>query len=235
MIFDLGVAAIILISCIIAFLRGFIRETLTILGVVGGAFAAISVGPGLSPVVQGWFGIEDGAEEPAKLFDVLPMTMVADLVAYGGIFILVVIILSIISHMLSGWAKAIGLGTLDRSFGVLFGIARGVVLLALLYLPVYVMVDEETRDGWFAQSRTRPYVESGAEWAKNLLPESVTRDMEKRKNSDAGKAAREKLEQMDVLRREDGSATPETDGGEDGYRDEQRRNMNELIDGDFND
>lgn len=235
MIFDLGVAAIILVSSIIAFLRGFIRETLTILGVVGGTFAAIYAGPGLAPVIRQWFGIEEGAEEPAKLFDIVPMTMVADIAAYGGIFILVVIILSIISHMLSGWAKAIGLGALDRSFGVLFGIARGMVLLALLYLPVYVMVDDETRDGWFAQSRTRPYIESAAAWTKSLLPESVTRDMEKQKDGDIGKAAREKLEQMDVLRRDGENAAPETNGPEEGYRDEQRRNMNELIDDGFND
>src|SRR5262245_37034294 len=139
MIFDTIVAAVLLVSCIIAFLRGFIREALTILGVVGGAAAAVYAGPMLSPAVRGWLGVDaaaaaaEGAEAPPKLFGVLPVSMAADLLTYAGIFIVVVIILSVISHFLSGWAKAVGLGALDRSFGALFGIIRGMVILVLLY------------------------------------------------------------------------------------------------------
>lgn len=236
MIFDIGVAAIILVSCVIAFLRGFIREALTIAGVVGGAFAAIYAGPALAPVVRGWFGVTEGAEEePEKLFGILPVTIAGDIAAYGGIFIIVVIILSIVSHMLSGWARAIGLGALDRSFGVLFGIARGAVLLALLYLPVYVMVDEETRDGWFVDSKTRPYVESAAAWSQKLLPESMAEDMQKRAEGPMGQAAREKLQDLDVLRKDGGEGGETAPAeGEDGYGNEQRQDMNEIIDDGFN-
>src|SRR5690349_2935879 len=112
MIFDLVVIAALIVSCLIAFFRGFIREALTIIGVVGGLFAAVTLGPSFSPVVHGWLGepgkTEDGKEE--KLFGVLPYDMAADLIAYGSIFIIVVIILSVISHLMAGAARKLGLG-----------------------------------------------------------------------------------------------------------------------------
>lgn len=236
MIFDSAVAAIILISCVIAFFRGFIRETLTILGVAGGAFASVYGGPLLAPAVRGWLGVHEGAEEPEKLFGVLPMGIAGNIIAYGGIFVVVVIVLSVISHMLSGWARAVGLGALDRSFGVLFGIARAAVLITFAYIPVLVMVDDETRDGWFEDSKTRTYIEAAAAWSKNLLPESMSEEMRKKADEGIGQAAREKLQELDVLRRDGDEASPgpEEDGGA-GYRDEQRRDMNEMLNDGYND
>ena len=241
MIFDIAVAAVFLISCIIAFLRGFIRETLTIAGVVGGAFASIYAGPMLSPTVHLWLGVGGaeagaGAEaEPEKLFGVLPMSIVADIATYGGIFIVVVLVLSLISHMLSGWAKAVGLGAFDRSFGVLFGIARAAVLVALLYLPVFVMVDEETRDGWFVDSKTRVYVEAASGWAKNMLPESMAENMQKQADEGIGKTAREKLQEIDMLRKDNPDEAPAENINGDGYKDEERSDFNQMLDKNFND
>lgn len=204
MIFDLIVIAVLIVSCVIAFLRGFIRETLTIMGVVGGAFAAIYAGPGIAPVVHDWLGVPEegsGLPEPDKLFGVIPMNIVADVAAYGGIFIVVVVVLSIFSHILSGWAKAVGLGSIDRSFGVLFGIARAVVLLALLYLPIHLVVDEETRDGWkwMADSKTRYYIESASSYAMALLPESMVANVKAKAEGVDTDATREKLKEMNIL------------------------------------
>jgi len=234
MIFDLVVVAIILISCIIAFLRGFIREVLTILGVVGGAFAGIYVGPLLAPTVRGWLGAGEGAEEPGKLLGVVPMSLVGDIAAYGGVFIIVVIILSVASHFLASWAKAVGLGAIDRSFGVVFGIVRALVVLALFYLPFYLLADEEFRDKWFAGSKTRIYVETTSGWAAQMLPKSE--EVGKHINAETVKAARTKLQELDVLRKDAQEAQPKTpDKDAEGYDDGERKIMNELINEKLND
>jgi len=44
--------------------------------------------------------------------------------------------------ILAEGAKSMGLGAVDRTFGVIFGLVRGVVLLSLLYLPVYLLVEK---------------------------------------------------------------------------------------------
>ena len=234
MIFDLIVLTVLLISAGIAFLRGFIREVLTILGVVGGLVAAYFGGPILSPVVRGWFSSGEDAEASQKLFNLIPYDIAADALAYGSVFIIVVIVLSIASHLLSGWAKAIGLGAIDRTLGVIFGLVRGVIILALLYLPVHVLVDQELRDGWFKESRTHFYVAGTADWMMKLLPEAMKENVSKKAEQTAESMAqttREKLQELEVLQPEgdNDTAAPVSGDEMDGYKGEQRRDMNELF------
>ncbi len=212
MIFDLVVLAALLISCLIAFLRGFIREVLTILGVIGGAFAAVSIGPKFAPVVKNWLDSHkenpektaetaDKMAEP-KLFGLLPYDTAADLIAYGSVFIIVVILLSIVSHLMSGFARKIGLGAVDRTLGVFFGIARALVLLALPYYVVAVIAGKETMDQWTEGSHSRVYIETTANWIGQFVPKTVTEDF----NSAADKASatmtdatRQRLRELNVL------------------------------------
>lgn len=231
MILDVVVLAVLLISAVIAFLRGFIREILTILGVLGGLVAAYFGGPLLVPVVRGWFGAKEG--EDLKFFDLIPYNVVADAIAYGAVFMVVVIVLSIASHFLSGWAKALGLGAVDRTLGVIFGIIRGVIVLALLYLPVYVMVDKDTREGWFTGSRTHFYVAATADWMMGFLPESLKENAGKKAEEAAesmARTTREKLQELDVLRFDSGSDEAPAQGEPPaGYKEHERQGINRLI------
>lgn len=238
MIFDIIALCVIGVSAVIACLRGFIREMLTVMGVVGGAVAAFMFGGAVAPMFLNWFG----GEKADDLFGIVPTTLAADVAAYGAIFLVVVIVLSIVSHLLSGWARAIGLGAVDRTFGVLFGVARGAVVLLLLYLPLYMIFDEDTRKEWFKDSRTQPYFEQGAAWAKTLVPEATQDELKKKAGKTAEKAAqdaRDRLLNVEGLREEHEGVLPEgveppplpvpgesTDGA---YETQERRDMNELF------
>lgn len=172
MIIDGIVLAVLLISAFISFLRGLIRETLTILGVVGGAAASWYGGPYLSAPVRGWLGVKEG-ETPARLFDLISYTIIADILSYGLIFIVVVAVLSVISHFISASVRAIGLGAVDRTLGVGFGLARGILLLGIFYLPFHIMLDDATKKNWFADSRTQVYLQATAGWMSGLVPENT--------------------------------------------------------------
>lgn len=171
MIVDIIVGVIILISAAIAFLRGFIREVLTIAGVVGGVLAAIFLGPRLAPLFRGWFGVEEG-KAPEKLFDMVPMDVAADATAYAVIFIIFVIAISVLSHFIASGVKAMGLGPVDRTLGVIFGVVRGFVLLGLFYLPFHLMMKEESKKELFAESRTHYLIEDVADVLTGMLPDS---------------------------------------------------------------
>ena len=248
MIFDAIVLAAVLISSAIAFLRGFIRELLTIVGVAGGLAASYFGGPLLIPVMRNWLGVSNDPEAKVeKLFDAVPMNLVADICAYGLIFIVVVIVLSVLSHFLSAGAKAVGLGPVDRTLGVLFGIARAILLISLLYLPFFLLNDKEKRDEWkvLEGSRTRYYIEQGSGWIASVLPENADKtvdDATERANEKMNEA-RERLEEIEVLKNtaeKAGNAMdktqevvpqveigpPEDDAG---YKPEQRENLDQLI------
>jgi membrane protein required for colicin V production len=227
MIIDIIVGVVLLASALISFMRGFIREVLTIAGVVGGLLAAIFVGPKLAPVVRDWFGAGQG-ESPPKLFDIIPMEIVADATAYGIIFLTVVIVLSVISHFTAGAAKAVGLGPVDRTLGVIFGIARALVLLGLVYLPFHLLMDERRKDEFFADSKTHYFIEKISATMAQYLPES-----EEVKQT-ADDAIKKKLEEQNLLGtgvKEDTEPKAETDPVKSGtgYEEEQREKLEKLF------
>jgi membrane protein required for colicin V production len=228
MVIDLVVAAIVIISAIISFLRGLIREVLTIAGVVGGLLAAFYFGPKLSPTFRGWFDIPEDGENADKLFDIIPMTMVADGLAYAAIFILVVILISVISHFIAGAIKAMGLGPVDRTLGVLFGIARAIVLLGLLYLPFHLLMEPEDKTKYFSDSKTHYIIEKTAVMMAKFLPSSD--EVKKRVDEVSEGGIKKRLFENEILN--DGKEKPkpaDTAKPETGYESGERQSLEELI------
>jgi len=234
MLVDGIVLVVLLISASIAFVRGFIREVLTILGVVGGLVAAYFGGPMLQSIISGFMGVSEGAE-PQRLLGIIPYTLLADAIAYGSVFIIVVVALSVLSHFLAEAAKNIGLGAVDRTLGVLFGLMRGVLLLGLLFMPVHLFVDQETRDKWMGDSQTRFYLEETAGVMLRLLPKETVDNLEE-KAEEAAEKGEKARSQIDVLRAaEEGKdikveelKAPEKEKGS-GYGDDFRQEMDSLF------
>lgn len=218
---DIGVIVILLISAAVSFFRGLIKEVLTILGVLGGGFAALNFGASVVPITSKWFGIEDG-KDAGKLFDLIPMEMAAQVTAYAGIFVIVFIILQLASHLISSAAQAIGLGPVDRTLGVFFGIARGLLLLGVLYLPFHLILPEDSKKEWFEKSQTMVFVKGTTEWLISFVPQE--KSSEKIVNE-----TKEKLNAIDVLgdKRIDKDAAQ--DKPADGYSDTTRKTMEDLI------
>jgi membrane protein required for colicin V production len=227
MIVDIAVGIIVLISAAIAFLRGFIREVLTIAGVVGGVLAAIFLGPKLAPVFRGWFGVENG-EKVEKLFDIVPMDVAADATAYAAIFIIFVIAISVLSHFIASGVKAMGLGPIDRTLGVIFGVVRGFVLLGLFYLPFHLMMKEESKEELFADSRTHYLIEDVAEILTALLPDSEdVESVAKEKQDDF----RNTLLKQNLLPSTGTEPVAEEKPKEGGYNNQERGEIDALFGG----
>ena len=230
MIIDLIVGLVVLASAGVAFFRGLIREVLTIAGVIAGLFAAIFFGKSLSPVFRNWLGVDPEAETPEKLFDIIPMPIVADFLAYAAIFVVVVIIVSLISHFVSGAVKALGLGPIDRTLGVIFGILRALLLLSLLYLPFHKLMSDEAKEEYFGESRSHVYIAKTADYILRFFPESETGE-DGQNEPDENKTIKEKLYQNNFLKngnpqqdQTDKKAEPET-----GYKDNQREELEDLF------
>lgn len=199
MVVDIIVAVILLGSALVSFLRGFIREILTIFGIVGGLVASYVGGPLLVPSMAGWLGVKEGEEMP-KLFGAVPYDMVAQALSYGAVFLGFAIILSIISHLLSEGASKLGLGALDRTLGVAFGLVRGILVLGILYLPVLYLASEETRDEWFQGSKTRVYVEASSLWLGSFIPKETTDQIkDQAAKLEETNEARKKLQDIGML------------------------------------
>lgn len=228
---DIGVILILLISAGVSFFRGLIREVLTIVGVLGGGFAALTFGPSVIPLTSKWFGIEEG-KDAGKLFDLIPMELAAQITAYAGVFIIVFIILQLASHLISSAAQAIGLGPIDRTLGIFFGLARGLLLLGVLYLPFHLILPEDSKKEWFETSQTMVFVQGTTKWLISFVPQEKT-------TSEIVDETRTKLNAIDVLGdkritkdAKDSADKSETKPSEPtGYSDKDRKGLENLIDG----
>lgn len=229
---DIGVVVVLLISAGVSFFRGLIREVLTIVGVLGGGFAALAFGPVVIPLMSKWFGIQEG-KDPGKLFDLIPMELAAQICAYAGVFILVFIILQLASHLISSAAQAVGLGPVDRTLGIFFGLARGLLLLGVLYLPFHLILPEDSKKEWFEKSQTMVFVEGTTKWLISFVPQEKS-------SKEMVDDTRKKLNAIDVLgdkriSKDDVEAAKkaavEKAKEATGYSDKSRQSMDDLIEG----
>ncbi len=140
-----GVAAIIiLISSILAFSRGLVRELLAILGWIGAAIAAYYFAPGVQPLVK---------ELPVVgefLSDSCELSVVA---AFAGVFVIGLIVAALFTPLFSGAVQRSALGGIDQALGFLFGAARGVLLIAVAFI-VYDRVLSDQAIPMIDDSRT---------------------------------------------------------------------------------
>jgi membrane protein required for colicin V production len=156
---DALVALTIVVSAGYAAWRGFLSETLSILAWVAAAFATLYFGPWAVPLAH----------------RLLTTTWLAALVAYAGVFLVVFIPLSFMSYRFSQSVRNSPLGPLDRVLGVGFGVARGLVVIGLVYLAFTYFVPVRKQPDWLTEARFLPLMRSSGEVLLSLLP---TRDQQ---------------------------------------------------------
>jgi membrane protein required for colicin V production len=231
LILDIVVVVILLISSVVAFLRGFVREVLTIVGLAGASITALTAGPKLAPGLESWLTSDLGKDaDNAKMWDMIPYDIAAGFLSYAGLFVITLVVLSLISHWIAKSVHAIGLGPVDRSLGVVFGIVRGLVLIGLLYMPFHILMQAKDKDDWFGSSNTFSYVEYTSEFLMAFLPESWNK-----KEEDEGEE--EDLDPLKNLTGEDDKENAPSDTDEEkaeketstGYGDIERQAIDVLI------
>ena len=154
---DLIVIIVLVVSGIFALVRGFVHEVLGVASWVGAAFVTLYAFPLLQPWVLG----------------VITVEFIASLVTGVGIFLVTLVLFSVLTRIISNRIQHSSLGPLDRSLGLLFGIARGGVIVVLAWLALGYMVSEEERPGWIQEARSRPLVERGAGLMLTLVPAAL--------------------------------------------------------------
>src|SRR5687768_12251195 len=79
------------------------------------------------------------------------------------------------NHAISTRVHASSLGPLDKSLGLVFGLVRGVVLVALAHMAMtdWFIPNKDQRPDVINQARTEPYVDMAATYIKNLVPQEL--------------------------------------------------------------
>lgn len=133
-IIDAVVALVIVVSAILAYSRGFVRETMAILGWVAAAVLAFIFAPQAEPLVKEIPYVGDFLADSCEL---------AIIAAFAAVFAVALVVVSLFTPLFSTMVQRSALGGVDQGLGFLFGVARGLLLVAVA-LVVYdrVMLNE---------------------------------------------------------------------------------------------
>lgn len=154
-LFDLIVFAIVGLSAIMSFFRGFVREFLSLGTWVGATVITLYTFPDVSQMLKPHIKSETVASGFAGLFT----------------FMGALVLLSIASALLMKFLKSgQDVGFINNIMGMIFGVARGTLLVAVGFYVFALTTDKEHYPEWMKYSFSLPYVETASAWVAHLAP-----------------------------------------------------------------
>ncbi len=209
--FDIAVIAVLAVSGVLAFARGFVHEVLSIVGWIGAIFATMYATPLLKPLMM----------------QVIDDEFFAALALGAIIFIATLVILSMLTKSISRKVKDSALGALDRALGLLFGLARGAIIICLAYIALEWVIPADEQGPWVRDAKAIHMVEIGSGMIKALAPNDDGADADKdTKKTD--QTTRDKVQQMFKDAITPKAETP-AGGDGDGYATKQRKELDKLF------
>lgn len=152
-----------LVSAMLAMVRGFSREILSIASWVAAAAAAFFFYPAVLPYVRPYIDNEQ----------------IAMAAAAGVVFVIALIVVTVITMKIADFIIDSRVGALDRTLGFLYGAARGILVVAVGLLFFSWLVGDKP-PAWIAQAKSRPMLEDIGHRLQALLPDDPEKSILKR-------------------------------------------------------
>ncbi|MCR4266863.1 CvpA family protein [Nitratireductor sp. ZSWI3] len=143
-----------LVSAMLAMVRGFSREVLSIASWAAAAAAAYFFHPLVLPYVTPYISND----------------MLAIAAAAAAVFFVALIVVTVITMKIADFIIDSRVGALDRTLGFLYGAGRGVLVVAVALLFLNWLMGSNP-PSWVAEAKSRPLLDGVGQWIQSLLPE----------------------------------------------------------------
>ncbi len=150
-LFDYLLIAIAGLSMVLSLWRGFVREVISLFGLIAAFLAASRASGMVAGMMHGW----------------IPNTTAANITGFTLVFIAVMVAVALIGALIRKLVDMADLTATDRTLGMVFGLARGLLLIGLFFL-IYTTYAKPDKP-WMKKSMLTPYaIEMG-----NLLGRAI--------------------------------------------------------------
>jgi membrane protein required for colicin V production len=153
---DILLLVVMLVSGLLAMIRGFMREILSIAAWALSAVAAVYFAPRLAPIVKANINVGDTP---------------ANAIGAAAVFLIVLLLVSIITVRISDMILDSRVGALDRTLGFLFGLGRGLIIVVVAFLFFAWLVPERSQPEWIKSAKSRVVLQSTGQWLMSMLPD----------------------------------------------------------------
>lgn len=215
---DICFVAILVISGVLAYLRGFVRETLSVIAWIGATFATLYGYSHLEPYTR----------------EIIENRMLADITTGLLLFATTLTVLTVAAHFAARKVRDSAAGGFDRSLGFVFGLFRGMILISLLFLSATWFWGRHEMPDPLREARTYPLIESSAGLILALIPDDARMTAESAtgigKTRDKAISSERVLQNLMTPKPKSGNITDFTvDGRTRGYGRLERSEMQRLI------
>jgi membrane protein required for colicin V production len=154
---DIVLIVVMLISGLLAMVRGFMREVLSIAAWALAAGATLYSYAKLLPFAKQYFNND----------------IVAAVAVVGGVFLITLLVVSVLTIRISDMVLDSRVGALDRTLGFLFGLARGLIIVVVAYTFFDWLVPDRSKPDWVLHAKSKVVLSSTGDWLKAQLPENA--------------------------------------------------------------
>jgi membrane protein required for colicin V production len=154
---DIVLIVVMLISGLLAMVRGFMREVLSITAWALAAAATLYSYAKLLPLAKQYFNND----------------IVAAVAVVGGVFLLTLLIVSVITVRISDMVLDSRVGALDRTLGFLFGLGRGFLIVLTAFIFLNWLIDAKSQPKWITDAKSLTVLKTAGDSLKSMLPEDA--------------------------------------------------------------
>ncbi|MGE5149296.1 MAG: CvpA family protein [Rhodospirillaceae bacterium] len=152
---DIILLVVMLISGLLAMIRGFMREILSIGAWGVAALVTLYSYSRVLPIAKQYISSD----------------MVATGASVGAVFLLTLLVVSIITVRISDMVLDSKVGALDRSLGFLFGLGRGLIIVVVAFLFFAWLVPDRSQPDWVRGAKSKVVLQSTGQWLMGMLPD----------------------------------------------------------------
>jgi membrane protein required for colicin V production len=154
---DIVLIVVMLVSGLLAMVRGFMREVLSITAWVLAAGATLYLYSKLLPYAKQYFNND----------------IVAAVTVVGGVFLVTLLVVSVLTIRVSDMVLDSRVGALDRTLGFLFGLGRGLIIVVVAFLFFNWLVPERSQPDWIKNAKSLVVLKKTGDSLMTMLPENA--------------------------------------------------------------
>lgn len=132
---DGGVALVIVLSALLAYSRGLVREVMAIAGWIAAAVLGFLFAPKVEPLIK---------EVPVLGEFIADSCELSIIAAFAAVFAVALILVSFFTPLFSSLVQRSALGGIDQGLGLFFGVARGILLVAIALFVYQTVITGQT-------------------------------------------------------------------------------------------
>jgi membrane protein required for colicin V production len=152
---DVVILALIALSAILSLFRGFVREAIALATWLVALWVAMAFYEDLAVILSEWISAPSAQK----------------ITAFAVLFICVLLLGAIVNYLAGRLVDKTGLTGTDKMLGIVFGVARGAVIVAILVL--LAGLTPLPQDPWWQDSQFIGYFEELAMWVRDYLPHDI--------------------------------------------------------------